>query len=39
VPPNPEDVMEQFHMSIVKDIDQVVSNAVEKQLEKTVRAK
>jgi len=33
VPLIPEDVMERLHMSIVKDIDIVVVNAVRKALE------
>jgi len=33
VPPDPEDAMERLHMSIVKDIDNVVANAVKKAFE------
>ena len=32
VPPAPEDVMERLRVSIVKDIDQVVANAVKKAI-------
>jgi transcriptional regulator with XRE-family HTH domain len=32
VPPSPEDVMERLHQSIVKDIDQVVAEAVKKAI-------
>jgi transcriptional regulator with XRE-family HTH domain len=30
IPPSPEDAMERLHQSIVKDIDRVVAEAVEK---------
>ncbi|MCL2186949.1 MAG: helix-turn-helix transcriptional regulator [Treponema sp.] len=32
VPPSPEDAMEQLRISIVKDIDQVVADAVKKAI-------
>ena len=32
VPPTPEDAMEQLRISIVKDIDQVIANAVKKAI-------
>jgi len=32
VPPSPDDVMEQLRMSIVKDIDQVIADAVKKAI-------
>ena len=37
VPPSPEDAMEQLRMSIVKDIDQVVANAVKKAIAENCR--
>jgi len=37
VPPSPEDVMERLHVSIVKDIEQVVASAVKRAIAENYR--
>jgi transcriptional regulator with XRE-family HTH domain len=38
MPPSPEEVMERLHQSIVKDIDQVVAEAVERAISTKLKA-